>query len=90
MVSLVVLLDGFPGTRLTAENLPALVDACVTLEAYGIGPAAPYPAISGTNFAGITVELDSGPPALDWVKSGGATELPNGAVEVVYPVPATS
>jgi hypothetical protein len=82
--------DGFPGTQLTAENLPALVGASVTLEAYDIGPDAPYPAISGTNFSGIAVELDSGPPVLDWAKSGGATVLPDGAVEVVYPVAATS
>jgi hypothetical protein len=82
--------DGFSGTQLTAENLPALVAASVTLEAYDIKPDAPYPAISGTNFTGIAVELDSGPPVLDWGKSGGATVSPDGTVEVVYPVAATS
>jgi len=82
--------DGFPGTQLTAQNLTALVNACVTLEAYDIGPGAPYPAIGGTDFTGIAVQLDSGPPALDWVPSGGATISSDGTVEVVYPVAATS
>jgi hypothetical protein len=82
--------DGFPGTQLTAQNLPALVNATVTLEAYDVGPQAPYPAVSGTKFTGIDVELDFGPPVLDWAENGGATVSSDGAVEVLYPVAATS
>jgi hypothetical protein len=82
--------DGFSGTQLIAENLPALVAASLTLEAYDIRLDAPYPAISGTDFTGIAVELDSGPPVLDWTKSGGATVSADGTVEVVYPAAATS
>ena len=46
--------DGYPTTQLTAENLPALVDCVLTLEAYKIGPGAPYPNVPITEFSGIT------------------------------------
>ncbi|MDR3465185.1 MAG: hypothetical protein P4M07_04495 [Xanthobacteraceae bacterium] len=77
--------DGYPGSQLTAENLPALTDACVVLEAYNTGPAAPFPSVSATDFSAIDVELGAGPTAVAWTSFGGASIVSAADVRVVYP-----
>ncbi len=77
--------DNFPGTELTAEDLPALVDCVLTLEAYATGPGAPYPDIPGTIFSAIALTTGATSPAVQWAPSGGAVVKPDGSVEVIYP-----
>jgi hypothetical protein len=82
--------DGLPGTELTAENLPPLVDACMTLEAYGIGGGAPYPPTPATDFDSIDVRVGASPAGMSWALYGGASVSSAGVVEVVYPIPPGS
>ena len=77
--------DGFPGTQLTAENLPSLVDCVLTLEAYNTGPDAPYPNASTTDFTAVALDTGEGAPAVTWTGYGSAVIKANGDVEVVYP-----
>lgn len=77
--------DGFPGSQLTAENLPALTDACVVLEAYNTGPAAPFPPLGTTDFSAIDIELGAAPAAVAWTGFGGAAVVSPADVRVVYP-----
>lgn len=80
--------DGYPATKLTAENLPTLVDAVLTLEAYGISLAAPYPGISETAFTGVALTAATIENSPAWAPFGGATVKPDGSVEVAYPASA--
>lgn len=84
--------DGYAGTELTAEDLPALVDCVLTLEAYDTGPAAPYPKVPHTDFTAVTLTVGTATPIVRWTPYGGATIETGGTVEVVYPAaaPATS
>lgn len=82
--------DNYPGTRLTAEDLPALVDCVLTLEAYDTGINAPYPNIPSTCFSAVTVSAGSLTAAVQWTRYGGARVEANGNVDVVYPASATS
>ena len=78
--------DGYPGTQLTAQSLPALVDCTLTLEAYNTGPNAPYPQIVGTDFTSVGITTGTTAPALQWTLYGSAAVKADGVVEVTYPV----
>lgn len=77
--------DGYPGTLLTAESLPALVDCTLTLEAYNAGRNAPYPQIAGTDFTAVGIATGATTPAVRWTRYGAATVNADGSVEVIYP-----
>jgi hypothetical protein len=81
--------DGYPGTELTAEELPALVNCSLALEAYNTGPNAPYPAIAGSDFVRTNVDAANGVPNLNWASNGNAVVVQDGGanadVRVVYP-----
>jgi hypothetical protein len=85
--------DDYPGTELTAENLPNLVDCVLTLEAYGIGPNAPYPSVPNSDFSAVTLTTGQVTPAINWQPSGGAIVRVDGGnggnIEVVYPAAGT-
>jgi hypothetical protein len=80
--------DGYGATELTAEDLPVLTDCSLTLEAYDIGPTAPYPNVSGTDFSALTLITGATTPTVSWTLNGGATVRPGGIVEVAYPAAA--
>ncbi|MDH2356357.1 hypothetical protein QCM80_37730 [Bradyrhizobium sp. SSUT112] len=82
--------DGYPATQLTSENLPAMVDCVLTLEAYGTGPNAPYPEVSVTEFSAISIAPDFVAANVRWAASGGAVIKRDGGtdacIDVAYPV----
>jgi hypothetical protein len=81
--------DGYPGTRLTAEDLPSLTDCVLTLEAYGTGPNAPYPDVRNTAFTAVNLTAGGAIPPVNWTAYGAAIIKTNGGsggdVQVVYP-----
>jgi hypothetical protein len=85
--------DGYPGTELTAGNLPELTDCVLTLEAYNTGPDAPYPNGANTGFSPVMLTTVAGIPTVNWTVYGAAvvkTDGGNGGnVEVVYPTSGT-
>lgn len=82
--------DGYAGAELTAEDLPALVDCVLTLEAYDTGPAAPYPNAPYTDFTAIALTVGTQTPLVRWTPNGGAAIKPDGTVEVVFPALAAT
>jgi len=77
--------DNYSGTQLTAEELPALIDCVLTLEAYDTGPSAPYPNIPNTGFTSVEIATGPSTPAVQWTTYGGAKVAPDGSIQVVYP-----
>jgi hypothetical protein len=85
--------DGFPGTELTAEELPSLSNCSLTLEAYDIGPNAPYPGVAGSDFNAVNISTGAGVPQVNWVPNGNAVIVTDGAnagdIRVIYPAAGT-
>jgi hypothetical protein len=89
LFSCTCLFDNYPGTRLTAENLPPLVDCVITLESYRVASSAPYPLAPSCDFNTIRLELFDATPVVAWRPVGDAQVIVDGAnlgeVELVYP-----
>jgi len=78
--------QGIPGTKLIAQGLSELVQACETLEVYGLTKPTDYPNASMTAMTDISLEIMSKPAPLRWVPEvmnnppfGEHTEIVSGA-----------
>jgi hypothetical protein len=60
---------GIDGTKLIAGNLPQLVSATETLEAYQLKSDSDYPNTSGTTFTSISLRSGGNPIYAQWTRA---------------------
>ena len=71
---------GIDGTKLIAGNLPQLVSATETLEAYQLKSDSDYPNTSGTTFTSISLRSGGNPIHAQWSSGGVFPDLVSVAV----------
>jgi hypothetical protein len=59
--------QGIAGTKLIAQGLSELVQACETLEVYGLTKSTDYPNAPMTAMTNINLQIMSNPASLSWV-----------------------
>jgi len=88
--------QGIPGTKLIAQGLPELVQACEALEVYGLTKSTDYPNAPMTAMTKIDLQTMDNPAPLNWVPElmsnptfGEHTDIvsnatPGGEVDLYY------